>query len=81
MGLAQNECRMKKQHVMKREIKTFIKKAKPTVLPNNALCVDSGVIVGECGGRPRGGTFLSPKPSTVETDTRGQVGMVELGAC
>ena len=25
--------------------------------------------------------FLPAKPSTVETDTRGQVGMVKLGAC
>ena len=34
--------------------------------------------------RPVGGVvkrFLPAKPSTVETDTRGQVGRVKLGAC
>ena len=45
IGLAQNEFGMKKQHIMKCEIKIFIRKAKPIVLLTNALCVDSGAIV------------------------------------
>ena len=41
IGLAQDECGVKKQHIMKCEVKIFIGKANPKVLLTNALCVDS----------------------------------------
>ena len=41
IGLAKNELGMKKQHIMKCEIKIFIRKENPKVLLTNALCVDS----------------------------------------
>ena len=81
IGLAQNEFGMKKQHIMKCEIKIFITKAKPIVLLTNALCVTlEQLSVNRPGGRVVE-RFLPAKPSTVEIDTRGQVGMVRLGAC
>ena len=39
--LGKNKSGVKKQHVMKCEIKIFIRKANPKVLLTNALCVDS----------------------------------------
>ena len=38
--LGKNESGVKKQHIMKCEIKIFIRKANPKVLLTNALCVD-----------------------------------------